>query len=402
MASLDISAFDFALKEWYTTHKVESMVYKDNPLLAMMAKYETFKGDKLPVPVIYSNPQGRSSAFATAQTNTKATKGVKFELIRKKDYGVAHIDGETILASASDPGSFLRATTTEIDGIINSITRSLATAMYGSGSGSIGKIANSSPTTSLTLADTEDITNFEVGMVLVLSTADGGGTVKTGTTEITDVNRDTGVITVATDVSGFTPAGAQNDFIFVEGDYDAKITGLAGWLPATAPSATTFFGVDRTSDVTRLGGIRFDGTSKPIDEALVEAASRAARDGGTPDHCFMSFDNFAQLENALGPQKRYQDIEGPAGVGFTGMKIKGPKKEILVVPDQNCPGNVAYMMQLDMWKLYSLGKAPRVLDLDSLSMLRRGAADEYEVRYGYYAQMGCRAPGYNVRVALTT
>ena len=38
---------------------------------------------------------------------------------------------------------------------------------------------------------------------------------------------------------------------------------------------------------TRLGGIRFDGSSLPLEEAFIGAASRAAREGGKPDVCFM-------------------------------------------------------------------------------------------------------------------
>jgi hypothetical protein len=58
------------------------------------------------------------------------------------------------------------------------------------------------------------------------------------------------------------------------------------------------------------------------------------------------------------------------------------------------------MLQLDMWKLYSLGKAPKILDADGLKMLRESDADAVQVRVGYYAQVGCRAPGFNATVKL--
>jgi hypothetical protein len=58
------------------------------------------------------------------------------------------------------------------------------------------------------------------------------------------------------------------------------------------------------------------------------------------------------------------------------------------------------MLQLDVWKLYSLGKCPRILDSDGLKMLRESSADAVQVRVGYYAQVGCRAPGWNVNVLL--
>ena len=39
----------------------------------------------------------------------------------------------------------------------------------------MGQSSSSVTGTSLTLSDVEDVTNFEVGMELVFSTADGGG-----------------------------------------------------------------------------------------------------------------------------------------------------------------------------------------------------------------------------------
>ena len=80
--------------------------------------------------------------------------------------------------------------------------------------------------------------------------------------------------------------------------------------------------------------------------------------------------------------------------------IHGPRGPIKVIPDQNCPKDVAYMLDMSVWKLYSLGKAPKILDSDGLRFLRESSADAVEVRVGYYAQLGCRGPGYNVRIAL--
>lgn len=47
--ALDLTSFDFALKEYYTDEKVEDLVYRDNPFLAMVPKREDFYGKKLPV-----------------------------------------------------------------------------------------------------------------------------------------------------------------------------------------------------------------------------------------------------------------------------------------------------------------------------------------------------------------
>ncbi len=399
--ALDLTSFEAALKQHYTDDMVENMVYKDNPFLALIPKYEQFGGKNLPIPIIYGNPQGRSASFTTAQANKGSSQLQDFVLTRDKDYSLASIDNETMEASKGNANAFLEAATVEIDGAIQSATRSLAIAMYGSGSGSIGQVANSSfATTQLQLSDVEDVTNFEVGMKLEVSATDGGGSVRAGTLTVDGVDRDLGIITTTVDLSTGIGAIAQNDFIVVEGDYDSKIKGLRAWLPDSTPSSSPFFGVDRTKDATRLGGIRVDGSALPIEEALIQGASRAGREGGKPDYAFMSYQKFADLEKALGSKVQYIEVKANTEIGFRGIMVHGPRGPIKVIPDQNCPSNTCFMLQMSVWKLYSLGKAPKILDSDGLRFLRESNADAVEVRVGYYAQMGCRAPGYNVNLKL--
>lgn len=399
--SLDMTSFASALKQHYTNDRVENMVYKDNPLLALVPKYENFGGDNLKLPIKYGIPQGRSAAFSTAQSNKTNTQLKAFLLTRDKDYSLASIDNETIEASKGNANAFMEAATLEIDGAIESATRSLAIAMYGTGSGDIGQANASATSTTLQLKDIEEVTNFEVGMELVFSTANGGGSVKSGSVTVVGVNRDSGAITVdaLTAIDGGSGVAAD-DYVFVEGDYDSKIKGLRAWIPDSAPSATAFFGVDRTADSTRLAGIRFDGSSQPIEEALISAASRVAREGGKPDYCFVSYSKFADLEKALGSKVQYIDAHANADIGFRGIRIMGPRGDIKVIADQNCPSNRAFMISMSYWKLYSLGKCPKLLDSDGLKFLRDSASDSVEVRVGYYAQMGCRAPGFNANILL--
>ena len=408
--SLDLISFASALKQHYTADRVENMVYMDNPLLALIPKMEDFGGKNLPIPLIYGNPQGRSATFSNAQTRGAATNSLitDFVLTRVRDYSIATIDNETLEASKGNSNAFMEAATTEIDGAINSLTRSLATAMYRTSAGYIGQVlaepSETASTFSITLKNIADITNFEVGQMIVIWSATSGGTQRiseTGDDEwvIAALNRTTGVITFTGnyDTNGTI---AANDYIFVEGDRGAKVSGLLDWVPASAPGATAFFGVNRSVDVTRLGGVRYDGSAQPIEEALIDAAALTAREGGKIDHCFINYEKFAELEKALGSKVQYIDLKVNAEVGFKGVVINGPRGPIKIIPDQNMLSDAAFMVQLNSWKLYSLGKAVRVIDTDGLSSLRQASADGIEVRYGFYGNVGCRAPGYNAYVAL--
>jgi hypothetical protein len=133
---------------------------------------------------------------------------------------------------------------------------------------------------------------------------------------------------------------------------------------------------------------------------LIDGASLVAREGGKIDHFFMNYAKYAELEKSLGSKVQYVDMKVTADVGFRGILINGPRGPIKVVPDQNCPSNKVFGLSLDMWKLYSLGEAVRVIDTDGLQMLRQASADGVEVRYGFYGNVGCRAPGHNIHITV--
>ncbi len=405
---LDMTSFYSALKVHYVPMRINNMAYEDNPLMALMPKNTKFGGKNLPIPITWGNPQGRSSSFAYAKANKTNSKISDFTLTRAKDYSLADIDNETIEASMGDANAFMQAATYEIDQALKSLARSFATAQYRSGSGSIGKIGATTnvATTSLVLDNAEDVTNFEVGMTIVASTANGGGAVKNnGGVEnaltITNINRDTGVLTMSAALNSFAAQDwAVADYIFVQGDYDSKVKGLEAWVPETAPTNAPFFGVDRSVD-TRLGGLRKDCSNMPIEEALITAAKHAGREGAKLSHYFMKYDKWSDLELSLGSKVQYVDLKTTdAQIGFRGIMVQGPKGPISVVADQNCTADVAFGLQMDTWKVYSLNELVRLLNLDGLRALRNDNSDSIEIRAGYYAQVGCNAPGWNVRVKL--
>lgn len=406
---LDMTSFDAALKDHYTNDRVVDMVYKDNPFLALVPKMEAFGGKKLPIPIVYGNPQGRSKTFANAQTRGGLTssKVEAFELTRKKDYSIATIDNETLEASKGDANAFMEAATTEIDGAINSLTRSIAINAYRTTAAYVGQVLaepTEASSTVITMKNRSDISNIELGQMLVIYSAASGGSARStdGTDdewEVTAVDRSAGTFTLAVTYSS-SGTIAANDYIFIEGDRGNGISGLEDWIPASAPGATAFYGVDRSVDVTRLGGLRLDAAALPIEEALIEADALVSNEGFGLDHFFMSSGTFGDLKKALGSKVQYVDMQATAKISFRGILVDGAKGPIKVVSDQNCPDNRIFGVRMEYVKLYSLGKLVRVIDTDGLQMLRQATADGVECRYGSYSNLGFRAPGSAINVQL--
>jgi hypothetical protein len=403
---LDLTAMNAALKELYDGQVVENLVYRDNPLLAMLKKNTDFGGKYKPIPIITGVSQGRSSTFSNAQGNQSAVQIESFLLTRISDYSIATIDNQTMLASRTDKMAFLEGSKLVIDGAIRSITNSLSSALFRSGTGSIGQISSIAAGV-IQLSNPSDVVQFEINMTLQANATDGG-TPRAALGYVIAVNRSSGQLTVSSSSQG-GPAGspalwAPNDYLLVQGDNNNKIKGLQAWLPQTAPSSSdNFFGVNRSVDVTRLSGVQYNGSSQSIEEALIDSSSLLAREGGRPDVFVTNYQSYSSLEKSLGSKVQYVDLKGPAEIAFRGIMVNGANSMIKVFPDRNCQPLIGYLLQMDTWALESLGDAPQILRYgDGLEMLRVYNADAGEVRVGYYAQLRTNAPGWNAQVQLSS
>jgi hypothetical protein len=408
---LDLTSFNDALKEYYTPRRIENMTYQDNAFLALVPKSTKFPGKLMPIPIIYGNPASTGADFSTAQTlaSTNNSRVERFELTRVKRYGVVLIDGETMKATEDDAGAFLKAATTEIDGVVHQLKRNLAVQLFRGGWGAIGVVATGGISgATITLATTEDITNVEVGQQHGFSSSEsaavlrgtGGGSAQYLT--VSGVNRSTGVITYSANVSTVTGGGgsvAAGDTIFLRGDRQDSATptrlcvaGLEAWCPQTAPTSTAFFTVDRTSDVTRLGGQRLDGTGLPLEEVLVEGSAIVGREGFKLSHYFMSYGKWSALEKALGSKVVYDTVRATADIAFPTIVVNGARGPIKIVADQNCPGNRIFGVNMDHLKFHSLGQLIRTIDDDGNMLLRQSNADGVESRHGFMGNLACDAP----------
>ncbi len=400
---LNTTSANAMLKELYDGQKIQIATYTNNPFLAMIPKSHDFGGKYKPLPIIYNNSQGRSATFATALANQTSASIDHFLLTRASDYSIATIQNELMLASETDPMSFMQGSKVLIDRALSQCVNSLCSALFRTGTGTIGAISTIS-TGVITLVNAGDIVQFELNQVLQANATDGG-TPRAALGYVIAVNRAAGTLTVS-DVgyggAAGTPSGwTAADSLLVQGDNNLKIKGLGAWLPLTSPTSTPFFGVDRSVD-SRLGGLRWDGRSQTIEEAALDALGLVGREGGNVSKAVTSFSDYTNLEKSLGSKVQYIDLKGPAEVGFRGIRINGPTSFVDVFPDRSCPSKLMYMLDMDTWKLECLGDAPMILKYgDNLDMLRVSNSDASEVRIGYYAQLGCNDPGKNIVVQLS-
>jgi hypothetical protein len=416
---LTVSAFDAMMKEIYPSWRVENLAVRKRPLLQWLPKREEFYGDTLVVPVLHEDPQSAGLAsLSNAITYAETSKQTKFVLTaRQKSYGVVQVEAEAIMAASKDVGAFIRAKSTQINGMLRQMGKIMHLNLYRDGNGYLGVISaigNGSGTNDLlTLTNPSDVYNFGVGQSLVIDDASAGSSLHTTDGSVTAVVKVERVdhanaqieVDANTDWSGGGGATtAVTDFLFPVSNPSSVITGLAGWLPLSAPSSTAFFGVDRTTNIAALSGHRVDNTGRSILTNAEELAMLIGEFGGEPDALFCNPRTGLQLAEEVGAKVERTD-GGAARVGFSGFTlvnfVTGP---VQVIFDIGCPPDRAYMLQKDTWTVAHLGGLPHIVRDDGRDSLRSydGTYDGIEVRCRSFAELYCRAPGYNGVMSVAT
>lgn len=418
-----------ALKELYSDDKeyMKDLVYKENPFLALVPKNESpdgFAGKYIPVPLEYGTPQGRSHSFSNAQSQQTPTSLASFFVYVINDYQLVTITNLLMEQTKSNAGAFVDAAKLQMDSGFRNITNNIAFELFGDGTATRG-ISTSSSTQSgttaggtvLPLSNAQQIVNFEIGMLLVASSS-AGGSPSSDTVIITSVNRATGVISgtaSAASLSANWAIGSGAAYLSISGDLPSggasstssylALSGLAAWLPVSSPASNdNFWGVNRSADPTRLAGCRFDASAYSIEEGLTNALAFLNREGGKPDLAIMDFASYAALVNSLGAKVQYVQVKhDEVEVAFEGITFQSAYGRVTVLADRNCPPQRCYLLQMNTWKLRSLGKVPHILTygMEGLEGLRVGNADALEIRIGYYGNLICSAPGWNCVVSLS-
>ena len=377
------------------------------------------------MPLEYGNPAGRSHVFANAQNQQTASQVVSYFVYAVQDYQLVTITNLLMEQTKSNAGAFVDEASRTLDNGFRNLSNNMAFELFSGGTATRGQInavapSYSAPTLTFTLANSQAVVQFEVGMTLQASATDGGAALQNtpGTIDaiqLTAVNRNTGVIS-GTVVQGAPQSSwTAGSYLQVLGDIGIGgastiagllgLSGMAAWVPSVDPPSTdNFWGVNRSADPTRLGGLRYNASLQSISEGLTNSLALANREGAAPDLILLDFVSYATLINELGAKVQYVQLEhDEVEVAFEAIHFHSAYGKIPVLADRSNPPQTAYCVTIDTWKLRTLGKAPHILTygMEGLEGLRVGNADALEIRIAYYGNVINSAPGYNMVVQLS-
>lgn len=412
MAALDLTVFDPMLKDHYSEKEVPKLAFQKNTALGLIKKSnkKMVGGRKWVQPFGYALPGGGSSTFATAITNAVANTSLyeAWEVTRTKHYRLGKVDNETIEATASGDMDAFEPAFDEFDRVIQAEGNYINYRFFRSKSGAAGRLANSTVATAVaTLVDASDVWGWRKDEVGKLSANADGSSLKTGTLTVASVQRQAGTITFTGNLSAGVGTAATTDYLFLDGDATLAAAGLADWVPDSAPSATAFYGVDRTVEPDFLGGIRIDATDgRSIANALVDAVAAVQNLGGDPDVVFLNPITFGTLSKQLEGKWVISSASGydgrkVAGIGFNGFKVNLNGTDLTLYTDRCCPQKRIFVLTWSTWTMFSAGPAPNFLQRRAGSIIKVSeGSDGYEARVGEYFNFCCDSPGHNAVILL--
>lgn len=427
--------WDAFLKEVYDEREIKSLAAPKNVLLGLFEK-EMSGGDYFVQPVHYSNAGGSSATLANAKLNQTSSKIKKLNITRVPHFQKVSVTVHLLMSTMKKSEAFQEAKK-EFDYGFKALSTKFDQRLFRSSSGSIGVIKSTTTlaSASIILVDKADAYNFNEGDKIAFSSVDGGGSLRDSgdTTTVSAVDYDTGIVTIAdADLSVKITGVSLGDFIFQDGDYDACMSGLEDWLPVTNRTtklAASFYGMTRSANPVRLGGVYYDATSTGDDEngILVELTSRVVKnttDGlGEPDTCICPWDFFIGLSKLwIATRQGFENVKISVSDAladgstliisrlYPGMRAMVAGVELTIIPSRHCPSNRLYVLQKDTWTIRHAGKTLPMFPLEEIEghMMRMddnvsGQTDlQAAVWLAGYGNLGCNLPGCNGVAKLPT
>ena len=403
-----LSEIDDILKDRYG-EDVPIPGLEDPVAWSTIRKTTSFKGRKKDFAIQLGMTPGVSHTFSHAQANADAEAFEAWNVTRGKDYAVIKVDREAYEAAEGDGA--------QVDYVVRQVETARATAKWrmnrafyrnhGVALARLDASAGGGGTDTLLVREQYryDLRILSAGMQLVSSNTDGtSGSVDANPGTVGAINTAAGTIVNAS--GNWNASFANSDYIFLEGDFGAGFRGWESWNPLSAPSATPFFGVDRTRQIQKLSGHRPVATTEDVtlENFLLRAITENAIYGGRKKlRMYWNTLHNTQLIRELGSSTRYDKTtvsamssSGPvANVGYRAITIIVDNRELEIVADPDAPLHQGYLGDPDGFTFEGLGEAVRVLKYkdDSFMWSRLGDADAMESRIGTIGQFVMHSPG---------
>ena len=386
--------------------KLSENVYNSaNVLLGRVKKSYNFTGKRLSIAIPQSFAGGVGSGnLPTANTAVYGDA----QITAKKMYAVVEIDRETIKASLSDEGAFVRATKEVVQKGVESFMRNLSRAMFNDGSGRLGQVSNASGSlteivlatglgpvgnevadaTKVKIADFKEA-NFEERDLIQVVNGSASATASLRSSdklEIEQVLVDSGhIILKGTSLN----IQALDDLVMQE-SLNNDPTGMKGVLDKTPGAGVTNYGIKVGR---RWQAVQKTHTSDISTDVLNEVMLKIKKAcGKSPNLIVCSYKQYEKILKILEDKVQFK-VEARAQIqtvngalSFSGIQFMSIDGPVGIFPERFVEDDRIYLLNdahIHIHHRPDFGW----FDDDGTVFLRKATSDAYEARYGGYLEV---------------
>ena len=401
------------------TGEEDRALFSDPKLYGKISRVDNLTGQTIAWPIKHDEATGHAKGATglaylvgdLTNSNIGTQKYKQWNLNLELEYVAHFFDNVAKLKMSNDLGAYKRNVESEMASVLKNFSRSLGLAMYRDGSGVIATVASITAFTSqaatITLTRRSDAKFFSVGqkynVIDHTSPANPrGGDYVTSYLEVTSIDRVKGTIGVLRQGTNAVESTVAGNFIapitwYRQGGTE-RIKGLAAICPSVAPTAgDNFYGVDRSVDVNRLAGWRFDDATANASQVSLEDQIREMvvyMSTSSASTEMWAYCNPVQLEKMLqraNGRLQYQEEMRGSGefkYGYKYATITTSSGDVKVYGDTYCPEDRWYGMGNESIKLGTLGDEPEVgIFAGGANTMTRQAIDGEEFRARILAQI---------------
>lgn len=388
------------------------MFNSENVVLAKIKRNDNFVGEfaRLAVPTSFGGGRGTGSI-----PEPNSTSYSRMDITAKKTYAICEIDNETIKASSTDEGAFVRMSKEPVKRTVQAWQGNQSRMLFndslsssGAGNGRLGTFSGNQTLVSANIYDVviESTTwkraNFEPKDYVNVNS-------DSALFEITAVTPSTRTVRLQ-QIDGATfnlsTIGAGTHSIYMQGSAGNDCTGFRGVLLATSGSA---YGINI--------GYRWQSPYQETSVAvgispdILNEGNLTIKDyfGETPDMHIAGFVQYRKLLNQLEDQKRYMVVEsrnaGPRGkFSFSALEFMADTGPVPVVVERFVEDDTYYFVNSDFVELHARPDGGWVEDPNAGGSIFRMSAtqDSWEARYAVYCEFGIVPTAHGIVTGLTT
>jgi hypothetical protein len=363
----------------------------------MIEKTNDFTGKYMEFPVPTSYKGGVSSG------RLPETHGASYgdcKVLPKKVYAADRVDRESIMASLSSKGAFVKAISECIKKTVEADVWNHNRILFGNADGSLGTIDsvvdNGAGNYSIVItAATWKEANWEENMFVNVSTG-------TDLFEIQSVTASTLTIVVQRQAGG-TDVPAGGNVVYMQRSRNNDPHGLKYVCDAVGGSLYNITVGRKWQAYQRAAGI---GISVPVlNKAMIQVEKQS---GQVPDTIVTSSVQFEKLLNLVEDEKRYfRGVQKPAknvaDFSFSGIEFASAKGPIVIFWDKFCESDRCYFLNTKHIKYFRRPNSGWVKDdIGGNGYLRVVDEDQFEARFATYGQIFIAPIFQGVVTTLTT